>query len=103
MVPTAELKPLADNKIAQTDEEDMGMSYSDLSLYGKWRKNEQLGPVSMYKRAIGYWKNLKPKEVAEKIKRFFKYYAMNRHKQTTITPSFHAESYSIDDNRFDLR
>jgi len=81
----------------------MGMSYSDLSLYGKWRKIEQLGPVSMYKRAIGYWKNLRPKEVAEKVKTFFKYYAMNRHKQTTITPSFHAESYSIDDNRFDLR
>lgn len=81
----------------------MGMSYNDLGIYGKWRKNEKLGPVSMFKRAVCYWRNLKPTVVAEKIKTFFKFYAMNRHKQTTITPAFHAESYSIDDNRFDLR
>lgn len=30
-------------------------------------------------------------------------YAMNRHKATTITPSYHAENYSPDDNRFDQR
>lgn len=30
-------------------------------------------------------------------------YSMNRHKMTTVTPSYHAESYSPDDNRFDLR
>jgi NAD+ synthase (glutamine-hydrolysing) len=28
---------------------------------------------------------------------------MNRHKLTTLTPSYHAENYSPDDNRFDLR
>ena len=27
----------------------------------------------------------------------------NRHKMTTLTPSYHAENYSPDDNRFDLR
>jgi NAD+ synthase (glutamine-hydrolysing) len=37
------------------------------------------------------------------VKRFFFYYALNRHKATTLTPSYHAESYSPDDNRFDLR
>ncbi|CAG9836558.1 unnamed protein product [Diabrotica balteata] len=30
-------------------------------------------------------------------------YAINRHKMTVITPSYHAESYSPEDNRFDLR
>jgi len=30
-------------------------------------------------------------------------YAINRHKATTITPSYHAENYSPDDNRFDHR
>lgn len=30
-------------------------------------------------------------------------YSVNRHKMTTVTPSYHAESYSPDDNRFDLR
>jgi hypothetical protein len=32
-----------------------------------------------------------------------RYYAINRHKQTTLTPSYHAEAYSPDDNRFDHR
>jgi NAD+ synthase (glutamine-hydrolysing) len=42
-------------------------------------------------------------EVAEKVKRFFFYYSVNRHKMCTITPAYHAEGYSPDDNRFDLR
>lgn len=37
------------------------------------------------------------------VKRFFKFYSINRHKLTTLTPSYHAENYSTDDNRFDLR
>ncbi|KAJ4917967.1 Glutamine-dependent NAD(+) synthetase [Raphanus sativus] len=44
-----------------------------------------------------------PAEVAEKVKYFFKYYSINRHKMTVLTPSYHAESYSPEDNRFDLR
>jgi len=31
------------------------------------------------------------------------YYGINRHKMTTLTPSYHAEQYSPDDNRYDLR
>ena len=34
------------------------------------------------------------------VKRFFYYYSLNRHKLTVLTPSYHAESYSPDDNRF---
>ena len=37
------------------------------------------------------------------VKRFFYFYSVNRHKLTTLTPSYHAEGYSPDDNRFDLR
>ena len=43
------------------------------------------------------------REIAVKVKRFFFFYAINRHKMTTLTPSYHAESYSPDDNRFDFR
>jgi len=46
---------------------------------------------------------LSPTQIAEKVKLFFFEYARNRHKMTTLTPSYHAESYSPDDNRFDLR
>lgn len=42
-------------------------------------------------------------QIAEKVKLFFQLYAINRHKMTVLTPSYHAESYSPDDNRFDLR
>merc|ERR1711935_834549 len=49
------------------------------------------------------WDKTEPKEVAAKVKRFFFYYSVNRHKMCTITPAYHAEGYSPDDNRFDLR
>ena len=49
------------------------------------------------------WNHLTPSEVAVKVKRFFYFYSANRHKMCTITPSYHAEAYSPDDNRFDLR
>ena len=39
----------------------------------------------------------------DKVKKFFRKYSVNRHKVTTMTPSLHCESYSIDDNRYDLR
>ena len=57
----------------------------------------------MYKRLMQKWPKLPPREVAEKVKKFFYYYSVNRHKMTTITPSYHAENYSPDDNRFDQR
>ena len=34
------------------------------------------------------------------VKRFFYFYSVNRHKMTVLTPSYHAESYSPDDNRW---
>merc|ERR1712029_251061 len=47
--------------------------------------------------------NMTPENVAEKVKLFFRFYSINRHKMTVLTPSYHAESYSPDDNRFDHR
>lgn len=42
-------------------------------------------------------------QVADKVKFFFQKYSQNRHKSTVLTPSYHAENYSPEDNRFDLR
>lgn len=100
--PTAELEPITET-YTQTDEDDMGMTYAELSRFGQLRKMEQCGPVSMFEKLVQEWDHLPPREVAEKVKRFFRYYSINRHKMTTLTPSYHAESYSPDDNRFDLR
>nr|XP_033784651.1 glutamine-dependent NAD(+) synthetase isoform X3 [Geotrypetes seraphini] len=102
--PTAELEPLEDGQVSQTDEADMGMTYEELSVYGRLRKISKMGPFSMFCRLVGTWKEMwTPTQVAEKVKHFFRSYAINRHKMTSLTPSYHAESYSPDDNRFDLR
>lgn len=46
---------------------------------------------------------MEPNEVYKKVERFYTMHMRNRHKMTTLTPSYHAENYSPDDNRFDLR
>ncbi|KAL7753968.1 glutamine-dependent NAD(+) synthetase [Sorochytrium milnesiophthora] len=101
--PTAELEP-TDANYVQKDEDDMGMTYEELSIFGRLRKVQKCGPYSMFNKLLGMWGDkLSPRQIADKVQAFFYYYAVNRHKMTTLTPSYHAESYSPDDNRFDLR
>lgn len=101
--PTAELEPIT-SEYVQSDEADMGMTYAELSIFGKLRKEEKLAPYSMFLRLLHDWKDqYSPGEVADKVKRFHHFYAINRHKMTTMTPAYHAEGYSPDDNRYDLR
>merc|ERR1712178_215815 len=141
-MPTAELRPeegeagkeSAGSADAQSDEKDMGMSYSELGDLGHCRKVEHLGPLSTFLKLRDLWshkqgdwqspddndKAITPsirlwacpgkkqpvsfdEKVANKVKDFFFYHVINRHKMTTLTPSYHAENYSPDDNRFDLR
>jgi NAD+ synthase (glutamine-hydrolysing) len=102
-VPTAELEPITENYV-QSDEADMGMTYDELSVFGRMRKIEKCGPYSTFTKLIHEWGSfLSPIQIAEKVKLFFFEHARNRHKMTTLTPAYHAESYSPDDNRFDLR
>ena len=105
--PTAELRPIdekAGDGYSQKDEDEMGFTYDELGELGTWRKAIRCGPVSTFMKAVSKWKQTKtPEEVATKVKNFYRFYAINRHKMTTMTPSYHAESYSPDDNRFDLR
>ncbi|XP_063823288.1 glutamine-dependent NAD(+) synthetase isoform X1 [Ostrinia nubilalis] len=102
--PTAELEPLTDGQITQTDEQDMGMTYAELSEFGRLRKTHHCGPFSMFHKLVHTWSDkCTAQEVAEKVKHFFRCYAINRHKMTVLTPSYHAETYSPDDNRFDHR
>eukprot|EP00039_Didymoeca_costata_P032980 m.40185 g.40185 ORF g.40185 m.40185 type:complete len:696 (-) comp9635_c0_seq2:197-2284(-) len=100
--PTAELEPIT-KEYTQTDEADMGMSYDDLSQYGRLRKVLKCGPFSMYEKLCQIWSDLSFQEIATKVQFFFRMYSINRHKLTVLTPSYHAENYSPDDNRFDLR
>ncbi|PVV00052.1 hypothetical protein BB559_000166 [Furculomyces boomerangus] len=102
--PTAELIPITSQSAAQSDEVEMGMTYDELSTFGKLRKIEKCGPYSMFVKLTSMWNGYyHPAEIANKVKTFFYYYAINRHKMTTLTPSYHAEAYSPDDNRYDHR
>lgn len=45
----------------------------------------------MFLRLVDEWsERCKPAEVADKVKFFFRMYAINRHKTTTLTPAYHA-------------
>ena len=80
------------------------MTYDELSMFGRLRKISRCGPYSMFCKLVQTWRNnYTPVNIAEKVKRFFRAYSINRHKMTTLTPAYHAENYSPDDNRFDLR
>lgn len=104
---TAELTPLTSNgMLVQTDEADMGLTYSDLSTFGRIRKQKQCGPVSMLNRLLAMqlektdpMEREPARKLAEKVKFFFHKYSVNRHKATVLPPAYHAESYSADDNR----
>ncbi len=102
---TAELRPLKDDgKLAQSDEDEMGMTYEELKEFGSLRKLSLCGPVSMFDALILKWKHLhSPEVIATKVKRFFKFYAINRHKSTVLTPSYHAENYGTQNDVFDMR
>lgn len=104
--PTAELEPITENYV-QSDEVDMGMTYEELSSFGRLRKVDKCGPEAMFVKLYHEWSqppyNYSAELIAEKVKRFWFFYAINRHKMTTMTPAYHAEQYSPDDNRFDLR
>ena len=87
------------------------MTYDELSVFGRLRKIEKCGPYSMFTKLVREWGsvfspvqvcsyqfplatrdrklNASP-QIAEKVKLFYFEYARNRHKMTTITPSYHA-------------
>jgi NAD+ synthase (glutamine-hydrolysing) len=81
----------------------MGMTYAELSIFGRLRKVDKCGPWGMFEKLLHMWNHLSPREVYEKTRKFCYYYAINRHKMTVLTPSLHLEQYGTDDNRFDLR
>lgn len=55
--PTAELEPIREGVAGQTDEQDMGMTYEELGIYGRLRKLSRCGPVSMFSQLLVLWKD----------------------------------------------
>lgn len=69
-MPTAELEPITQDYV-QADEADMGMTYEELSVFGRLRKQEKCGPYSMFTKLIAEWgSTLSPLQVR---RRYFSY------------------------------
>lgn len=102
-IPTAELLPLSAGVQSDESDQEMGLTYAELSQFGLLRKADRLGPWSSYLRLLSIWTDRRPSQIAEKTMRFYRFYAINRHKATIITPSVHLSAYNPDDNRHDLR
>jgi NAD+ synthase (glutamine-hydrolysing) len=63
-VPSAELIPIGEDNAVQSDEVEMGMTYDELSVYGRLRKVEKCGPYSMFGKLVQEWgTRLSPVEV----------------------------------------
>ena len=52
----------------------MGLTYAELDEFGKMRKIERCGPLSMFERLVVKWDHMTPEEVSVKVKRFFRAY-----------------------------
>ncbi|KAJ4374480.1 hypothetical protein N0V86_007349 [Didymella sp. IMI 355093] len=97
--PTGELEPRRSSRV-ESDEKDMGMTYEEIFAMAKLRKVECMGPVAMFERLLVDWRDEKtPHDIAVLVKRFHHFYAINRHKMTTMTPAYHAADYSAEDPR----
>ena len=67
--PTAELEPLQEGRLVQTDEEDMGLTYAELGDLGRLRKQAACGPYSTFCRLIHTWRGAHtPAEIAHKVR-----------------------------------
>ena len=68
--PTAELEPITSDYI-QSDEVDMGMTYNELSVYGRLRKVNKFGLYSMWQKLAVDWQDrCTPREVYQKVRDF---------------------------------
>lgn len=54
-IPSAELIPIGADNAIQSDEVEMGMTYDELSVYGRLRKVEKCGPFSMFGKLVQEW------------------------------------------------
>lgn len=101
-MPAAELEPSTED-YQQTDENDMGITYAELDLYGKLRSINRCGPYSMFTRLRLSEPNVPSEQHYGRVAFFFRKYAANRHKMTILPPAYHAMASSPDDHRFDIR
>ena len=63
---SAELEPRTETH-QQVSEEDMGLTFEELGVFGRLRKIARCGPVAMFERARHIWSTLPVAVVADKV------------------------------------
>ena len=90
----------------------MGMTYEELDQYGKILILNRSGPVSMFEHLLIKWSKkedpetglvFSPLQISQKVKHFFTIQSKNRHKMSVLAPTYHANAYGNEDNRYNLR
>ena len=90
--PSAELVPVRTGHTAQTDEEDMGLTYKQIKEFNDLRNLELCGIVSTFQALCEMYPDQDPQLIKSKCETFFARYFMNRHKSTISTPGPHLTS-----------
>ena len=49
-------------------QQDMGLTYDELSLFGRLRKVDRCGPYSMFTKLLNVWNNICPVDIAGKVR-----------------------------------
>ena len=74
-----ELEPTT-SSYTQSDEVDMGCTYSELSDFGRLRKVERLGPYGQFCNLLVLWREkMSPRQIYEKVAFLNRMYGINRH------------------------
>jgi hypothetical protein len=78
------------------NELDMGMTYAELSVYGRLRKEDKLGPYGVWSKLLHLWGDrMSPQQVYEKVRWFFWCYSIS----TLIPSSIHISSLILSKQR----
>ncbi len=106
--PTAELRPASASGVEQTDEADIGLTYPEINIIGSLHLQQHLGPVSLFQHLAREWgpkstRAMSVREVATKVKTYFRKFRLSRHKAWVLTPAVHAAPGNPDVHRNDLR
>ena len=89
------------NNILYIEQENIGISYSQIEFIGNLR-SYGYGMIDVYNKAKKSKLFKNKNDAKNKIELFYKLYSINRNKATISTPCVHLLPNS-DDNRFDLR
>lgn len=104
--PSAELQPKKENEKAQSDTDDLGVSYQQISIFNRLRKSKNMGMVSSFKFLLEneIWaEELTCQEILNNFKNFYNRYRVNRHKAPILTPCIHLSNNSCTNARYDVR